>query len=86
MTTLMIVYAALYNSCTYESDADVLSLHTTKAGAWKVVHAHKWASFQEARDLELRFGRYGVANDYNQSWEWWGIRSYDVLDDYSAWV
>ncbi len=77
----MTVYATLYNSCIHESSAKVLSLHATKAGAWKAMQEHKRKDFIDNRNRAIRCGKFTFqsrAEDYNSPHEWWGIRSYDV--------
>ena len=48
-----IVYAALYNSCTYESADGILSLHATREGAEAVLETHRERLLREKRLADL---------------------------------
>ena len=41
--------------CTHESAYALVSLHRTKAGAWKAKHAYQLKDWLENRDFELSF-------------------------------
>jgi len=66
----MIVYAAEYNHCIYESEFGVLSLHQSKEGAEKVVEKH--------RKKELRHWKKIGYNDV-PSYQEWRVREIEVL-------
>ena len=56
----MIVYAYMRNDCIYESAAAPVSLHTTKAGAWRAMHTDLFQRWQKERDDVARYGRFGT--------------------------
>lgn len=52
----MIVFGAFHSACYHESAEALVSLHTTKAGAWRAKHALMWAVEVEAREFDLANG------------------------------
>ena len=78
----MKVYAALHNPMIHESSDGILSLHTTKLGAWQAAKKAKWDTFVEQRDYSLQYGHDKIwATDYIHDWEWWGVGEYEVIVD-----
>lgn len=52
----MIIYAFEWNDCIYESGFSIVSLHTTKKGAFKAMTACVNQRWQDARDMDLMWG------------------------------
>lgn len=71
------MYAFMYNDCVYESSPAIMSLHATKRGAWKAMHAHHYASEQERRDTFLRYGGKDDSK-YDAQTKTWNVREYEV--------
>lgn len=46
-------YGFFHSSCIYESDAELVSLHATKAGAWRAMHRAQWLAWEKVRTLQL---------------------------------
>lgn len=46
----MKLYGFFYCDCIYESAHELVSLHETKAGAYRAMVAYQWARWEEARD------------------------------------
>lgn len=42
-----------HSTCIYESDAELISLHATKAGAWRAMHRAQWLAWEEVRTLQM---------------------------------
>lgn len=51
------LYGFFRSSCIHESAAALVSLHTTKAGAWRAKHAAMFAACVEEREFARRVGR-----------------------------
>ena len=51
-TTMTTLYGFFHTTCIYESAAALMSLHKTKAGAWKAMHKHQWDIWEKARSPE----------------------------------
>ena len=45
------VFAAMFSSCKYESALGIISLHATKAGAYKAVRKHKMEEREEDKGI-----------------------------------
>ncbi len=76
----MTLYGYFYNSCIYESAPGLVSLHQTKAGAWRAMRANKWEAAVLHRENDLRYGNYGHPDAYiPQEWEAHFIRPVEVL-------
>ena len=73
----MIVYAALYNPCYYESDDGVISLHANKQGAWYVQWRARWMEYERNREAYLRYG-FERGKEYIHNWQWWGVKAYTL--------
>lgn len=73
------VHAAEYCSCVYESDFCVLSLHLTKAGAYKAMRKHLIATHANASN--------GWNGQHRRNYfsacshERWRIKTYEVNDE-----
>lgn len=50
------LYGYFRNPCIHESAAALVSLHATKAGAWRAKHAAMFAAAVEEREFCLRVG------------------------------
>lgn len=48
----MIVYGFFHNSCVYESAPALVSLHATKAGAWRAMHSQQWQEWQDHHNAQ----------------------------------
>lgn len=46
------LFGFFHTTCIYESAATLVSLHHTKAGAWKAMHKHQWDEWEKARSPE----------------------------------
>lgn len=76
----MSVFAFLYNSNCHESSARTISLHKTKAGAYKAMRKHRVAECVDRRERKIEFGRgrlYGREYQYDD-FCWWGIEEMKV--------
>lgn len=51
----MTLYGYFRNPCIHESAAGLVSLHTSKVGAWKAKHAAMFAAVVEHREFGLTF-------------------------------
>jgi len=67
------VYAAEWNDCVYESGYEVISLHASKAGAWRAGHQKAFARAIEDREASQLIG----ADLTRGSWRW-RVRTYIV--------
>lgn len=61
----MVVWAAEHCDCVHESAFRVLSVHTTKAGAWRAVRSHKLATWAED-------------SQSSHCWDWWRHKAWCV--------
>jgi hypothetical protein len=66
----MIIYEFLYCSCTFESAYATMSLHRTKAGAYKAMKDHKWNTYMEWYENRALYGKRNnrFAYDFGQDW------------------
>jgi hypothetical protein len=51
------IYAAYHNPMYYESAAGIISLHRTKAGAYRAMRAHLLAEYARWYDNRIRYGK-----------------------------
>lgn len=59
----MTLHGYFRNPCIHESAAALVSLHASKAGAWRAKHAAMFAAVVEEREFGLRFaGRSWLRN------------------------
>ena len=71
------VYAFEWCGCVYESGFSVVSLHKTKAGAWKALRIELAQRWQQNRDRERHYGgRKGVKYLAHEAWR---VQKQDVL-------
>ncbi|QIN95243.1 hypothetical protein DLP3_080 [Stenotrophomonas phage vB_SmaS_DLP_3] len=71
------VYAFVHSSCKWEESPYVVSLHATKAGAWKAMRAHRYAEAVMCREVYLRHG--GTYSPlYAGVAMIWAVRTYEV--------
>lgn len=76
----MIVFGYFLNPCYHESAARLISLHTTKAGAWRAMHRSLWTLCVNARDYHLQFG--GMPELYRRpAWEHHFIEERNIESD-----
>jgi hypothetical protein len=54
---MMKVYKFLYCSCIFESSYSTISLHRTKAGAYKAMRHHIMTEYQNWYEDRIRFGK-----------------------------
>lgn len=75
----MKVYAFLYCSCVHESAAKTVSVHRSKAGAYRAMRAHRVAMCVAHREVNIKYGKntWGFRYDTHH---WWGMSEMDVLD------
>lgn len=79
----MKIYEFLYNSCIYESAAGTMSMHRTKAGAYKAMN--KWLNerFMKEYDERIKYGkdRSGLCGAWKVgTHEWWGIGEQELCE------
>lgn len=67
----MIVYAAEYNSCIYESDYGMLSVHLSYQGACQAVRNHEMRTLNDWKKVG-----YDTIPDYEK----WRVREIEVLE------
>lgn len=75
----MIVYGFFHNPMIHESADCMMSLHLTKAGAYKRMREHRVQNYLNHRKLED--GRYhlkGWTRDKEPKWKTWSIRPVEV--------
>lgn len=60
----MTLYGFFFNSCIYESAAALVSLHETKAGAYRAMVATQRANWELARDEKLVNSVRGGCREY----------------------
>lgn len=78
----MIVYAYMRNGCIYESAAYPISLHTTKAGAWRAMNRDMFQRWQKEQDNVILFGRHGTRKGYKiMQHEAYFVEAMHVLGD-----
>lgn len=68
------VYGFMWNDCVHESSYELMSLHLTKAGAWRAMRAHLWEWAMQQREDSLRSG-YDFTHRHSQAWN---VREYEV--------
>lgn len=78
----MIVYAFRYNSCIYESSWATISLHYTKAGAYKALRAHRRMAFEEWKRVYADEDLCDELNDIRNFWSMldWYVAEVEVLE------
>lgn len=47
------LWGFFHSTCVFESDAALISLHATKAGAWRAMHRAQWLAWEDAREMQL---------------------------------
>lgn len=72
------LYGFFHNPCIHESMAGLVSLHASKAGAWRAMRARKWELEVGARDWRLHHGL-GGRGDKSFTHEWFGVEAVEVL-------
>jgi hypothetical protein len=66
----MKIYEFLYCSCIYESSYAPISLHRTKAGAYKAMKKHKVDTFMERYDKRYLYGKEYTKFPYDFAQGW----------------
>lgn len=75
----MTVYGYCYNPCTYESGEITISLHRTKAGAWRALRRDVWEKAVDGRNFDLQYG--GEADHYREpGWVTHRVREFTVYE------
>lgn len=72
-------WAFMYNGCIYESGPSVVSLHWTKAGAYRAMNRHlfnEWEKFNHGWGRKRYSGR--GARILDRRMEWWGIKEFRI--------
>lgn len=57
MSDPLILYGHFFTGCIFESAPELLSLHSTKAGAYRAMRRAHVAAFNQDRSLWLELGR-----------------------------
>lgn len=75
----MILYEFLYCDCIYESGYVTISLHQSKAGAYKAMREYITKKAIDERDNHLLFGgrRWSIGNPFTM--ERWKVKPINVL-------
>lgn len=76
----MKVYSFDYCSCIYESSFALVSLHTTKAGAYKAMKKELLNQYMLWYNLRIKYGKYGKGLDKFGDNEAWCITTHNILD------
>ncbi|ATS92361.1 hypothetical protein DLP05_086 [Stenotrophomonas phage vB_SmaS_DLP_5] len=71
------VFAFVHSSCKYEESPYVVSLHTTKAGAWRAMYEHRYAHEVLNRDYYLLHGG-NYSPMHAGLMMIWAVRQYEV--------
>ena len=72
-------YAFMYNGCIYESGPSVMSLHWTKAGAYRAMNRYlfgEWEKHNHGWGRKRYSGRGSKVLD--RRLEWWGIKEFPI--------
>jgi hypothetical protein len=72
-------YAFMYNGCIYESGPSVMSLHWTKAGAYRAMNRYlfdEWEKHNHGWGRKRYSGRGTKVLD--RRFEWWGIKEFPI--------
>lgn len=67
----MKIYELLYCKCVHESSYAAISLHRTKAGAYKAMRNHIMTEYQKWYDKRILFGKdriFGHKFGINEDW------------------
>lgn len=73
----MTLYGYCHNPCTYESAEALISLHQSKAGAWRALRQRVWDLAADGREYHLQYG--GQSDAYREPhWSTHRIREYEV--------
>lgn len=66
----MKVYLFQYNYCVYESGYVTMSIHRTKAGAYKAMRKHRVDEFYEWYNSRIMYGKYSqFPYDFGKAWK-----------------
>lgn len=77
----MKVYAFEYTSCSFECEFRIISLHKTKAGAYRAMRQHRFDNWVLCLEMDQRQRRSSV-HDYEhyEAFCQWQIKEYVVED------
>lgn len=76
----MSVWAFWRNPCTHESAAATISLHRTKAGAWRAKRRYMLAEAGEERTFAIQFGGRWMMRRKTLEDKAYGIEEIEVQD------
>lgn len=71
----MKVHIVEYCPCVYESGYELLSIHTTKSGAYSAMKSHKLSTYADWQIMDKQFRIDNKWNDYMN----WRIRTKNVV-------
>lgn len=72
------LYGFFYNSCVHESAAALVSLHTTKRGAWQAMRKHLFDAAVEDRDFGIQFAGRSWMRRKPREYTWHGIQAVEL--------
>lgn len=73
-------YAFMYSGCVYESAAAVVSMHWTKAGAYRAMNRYLFDRWQEHNTDPYRKKYTGRGTKViDTRFQWWGIKEFAIL-------
>lgn len=72
------IYAFVYNSCIYESQGGVVSLHKKRKGAEMALEFHKTNEYKEWERIFVNDESW-IDSEFGET-ESWYIVEYDILD------
>lgn len=81
----IIVYAAQYSECVYESAFATISIHKTRSGAENAIKLHKKTIYDMYKE-NYAWQKENYPDEYNStefsipSWEQWNIRELEILE------
>lgn len=75
----MNLFGFFYNGMIHESAPALVSLHRSKATAWKAMRALMLAMAQEERDFAIQYGGRQMMRNKPLQWKWFGIQEIAVL-------
>lgn len=78
---VMKVYEFLYCPCCHESAFATISIHRTKAGAYKAMRNHRTSAYLEWYEDRMRFGKTPIFSEYPYDFgKDWMIREIELND------
>ena len=76
----MLIYAAEYCPCKYESEFTVISLHISKQNAQRIIFRTKNDLFNEQREDRFLSGYPDKGSKYIQDWQLFRIRPMRIFE------